>query len=129
MDGLGDRPGPGRRPRLTEAERGRIVALVGTPPPGRLVRGSDGTLAPAAEGGPVHWTLDTRTAAAGAEGIVVGRSQVRRILLAEGVRWRRTRSWTTSRDPQFAPQEPASSAWTPARRRTRRWSAPTSSAR
>ncbi|KWW98457.1 putative transposase [Carbonactinospora thermoautotrophica] len=129
VDGLGDRPGPGRRPRLTEAERSRIVALVGTPPPGRLVRGPDGTLAPAAEGSSAHWTLDTLTAAANAEGIVVGRSQVRRILLAEGVRWRRTRSWTTSRDPQFAPKEPASSASTPTRRKAPRWSAPTSSAR
>ncbi|MGW7674455.1 transposase [Streptomyces sp. NPDC054775] len=31
----------------------------------------------------------------------VDRSQVRRILLAEGVRWRRTRSWTRSRDADF----------------------------
>jgi hypothetical protein len=34
----------------------------------------------------------------------VGRSQVRRILLAEKVRWRRTRSWATSTDPEFAPK-------------------------
>jgi transposase len=47
----------------------------------------------------VHWTLDTLTEAAQAEGIRVGRSQVRRILLAERVRWRRTRSWATSSDP------------------------------
>ena len=44
LDGLGDRPGSGRRPRLTEAERSRIVALVATPPPGRLVRQADGSL-------------------------------------------------------------------------------------
>jgi hypothetical protein len=35
----------------------------------------------------------------------VGRSQVRRILLAERVRWRRTRSWATSTDPDFAPKD------------------------
>ncbi|GAA2522548.1 hypothetical protein GCM10010276_86960 [Streptomyces longisporus] len=34
-------------------------------------------------------------------GIEVGRSQVRRILLAEGVRWRRSRSWTRSKDADF----------------------------
>src|ERR1700759_3147484 len=30
LDGFGDRPGPGRRPRLTEAERSAIVGLVAT---------------------------------------------------------------------------------------------------
>ncbi|MEU9181728.1 hypothetical protein AB0C90_33725 [Streptomyces sp. NPDC048550] len=34
-------------------------------------------------------------------GIGVGRFQVRRILLAEGVRWRRTRSWVRSKDRDF----------------------------
>ena len=53
-----------------------------------------------------------------AEGIAVGRSQVRRILLAERVRWRRTRSWATSTDPDFAPKGRRSSPATPARRRT-----------
>ncbi|WP_218002642.1 helix-turn-helix domain-containing protein [Nocardia brevicatena] len=38
LDGLGDRRGAGRRPRLTETERSRIVALVATTPPGRLTR-------------------------------------------------------------------------------------------
>ena len=39
IDGLGDRPGSGRRPRLTEAERSRIIALVKATPPGRPVTG------------------------------------------------------------------------------------------
>ncbi|MGW4771308.1 helix-turn-helix domain-containing protein [Nocardia sp. NPDC004278] len=30
LDGLGDRRGAGRKPRLTETERSRIVALVAT---------------------------------------------------------------------------------------------------
>jgi hypothetical protein len=34
----------------------------------------------------------------------VGRSQVRRILLSERLRWRRTRSWATSTDPDVAPK-------------------------
>src|SRR5215216_3569646 len=41
LDGLGDRPGPGRKPRLTEAERSAVVALVAADPPGRLVRRRD----------------------------------------------------------------------------------------
>ena len=52
-----------------------------------------------------------------AEGIQVGRSQVRRILISERVRWRRTRSWATSTDPDFAPKERRSSPSTPARPR------------
>src|SRR5215204_1948060 len=37
IDGLGDRPGAGRKPRLTEAERSQVIALVATDPPGKLV--------------------------------------------------------------------------------------------
>ncbi|MEU1820233.1 hypothetical protein ABZ543_34400 [Streptomyces roseifaciens] len=39
----------------------------------------------------VEWTLGTLTEAARRQGIDIQRSQVRRILLAEGVRRRRTR--------------------------------------
>jgi hypothetical protein len=40
IDGLGDLPGAGRKPRITEAQRSWIIALVATDPPGRLVRGA-----------------------------------------------------------------------------------------
>ena len=46
-------------------------------------------------------------------GIQVARSQVRRIFRKEGVRWRHTRLWASSKDPDFVPKEPASSASTP----------------
>lgn len=116
IDGLGDRPGPGRRPRLSEAERSRIIALVKTTPPGRPVIDpwAEG-LAAAEEDQAAVWTLDTLTGAARAAGIDVHRSQIRRILLAEGVRWRRPRSWTTSKDPEFAAKERRS--WTSTRTR------------
>jgi transposase len=117
VDGLGDRPGPGRPRRLTETDRGRIIALARSTPPGRLVQGGEGLLPPAQPEAPAHWTLDALAEAAQAEGIRVGRSQIRRILLAEGTRWRRTRSWTTSTDPEFAPKERRSSPSTPPRRR------------
>src|SRR3954452_21056438 len=36
--GLGDRPGAGRRPRIGQAQRSQLIALVASPPPGRGVR-------------------------------------------------------------------------------------------
>ena len=119
IDGLGDRPGPGRRPRITQAERSAIIALVKTTPPGKA-DWAGGELAAADPGQPAVWTLNTLTDAARAAGIDVHRSQVRRILRAEGVRWRRPRTWTSSRDPEFAAKEPRSSGSTPRRRRTPR---------
>lgn len=120
LDGLGDRPGSGRKPRLTEDERSRIIALVATDPPGKLVRQADGTLAAADEAEPAHWSLDALATAAQASGIVVKRSQVRRILVAEGVRWRQVRSWTTSPDPECAPKGRGSSGSTRLHRPARR---------
>lgn len=104
LDGLGDRPGSGRKPRITETERSLIISLVGTDPAGRLVRGGGGELEAIDEEREAHWTLDALAAAARERGITVGRSQVRRILKAEGVRWRNARSWTQSEDPEFAPK-------------------------
>jgi len=127
LNGLGDRAGAGRKPRLTEAERSRLIALVAEPAPGRLVRQADGALAAADETQAAHWTLDALAAAAQARGIRVARSQVRRILRAERVRWRQPRAWATSTDPEFAPKGRRSSRSTRRRRRTRRSSVSTSS--
>lgn len=114
LAGLGDRPGVGRKPRITEAERGQVIALARSTPPGKPVRDVTGDLVAADEDAPAEWTLDTLTAAARAQGIDIHRSQVRRILVTEHVRRRHTRSWTTSTDPAFAPKRPRSSAFTPA---------------
>jgi len=120
LDGLGDRPGAGRKRRITEAQRSAIIAMARSEPPGRLDRDGAGELSAADERGPAQWTLDTLSQVARDAGIQVGRSQVRRILLAEKVRWRRTRSWVTSTDPEFAPKGPASWSSTPARPRVPR---------
>ncbi|WP_307530419.1 helix-turn-helix domain-containing protein [Streptomyces umbrinus] len=112
--------GQGRKRRITEEERSRIIALVKTVPPGRLRWEPVGELWAFDESGPPEWTPDSLAAAARAEGIEVGRSQVRRILLAEGVRWCRTRSWTRSKDPDFVPKGQGSSASTLTRPTTRR---------
>lgn len=55
LDGLGDRPGSGRKPRLTEAERSQIIALVRMAPPGKLVRQGE-TLVAQDEQAESHWT-------------------------------------------------------------------------
>ncbi len=119
-DGLGDRPGAGRKPRISQAQRSQLIALVASPPPGRPLRDDTGELVAADATGPGVWTLDALTAAARAAGIDIARSQVRRILLADGVRWRRPRSWASSADPEFVPKEPGSWSATRTRRRTPR---------
>jgi hypothetical protein len=123
---LGDRPGRGRKRRLTEAERSRLIALVATDPPGKLVRQPSGELAAADEDEPAQGSLDALAAAAQAAGIAVKRRPGRRIVVTEGVCWRRVRSWATSADPECAPQGRGSSGSTPARRPARRSSTWTS---
>ena len=87
IDNLGDLSRSGRPRRLGELERGQIIALARSDPSGRLRRQPDGTLGldrPEQAYQPAQWTLDALAAAGRAEGIHVGRSQVRRILQAEG---------------------------------------------
>src|SRR4051794_22675651 len=120
LDGLGDRPGAGRKPRISQAQRSQLIALVANPPPGRGVRDDTGELTATDATGPAVWTLDALTTAAPAAGIDIARSQVRRILLAEGVRWRRPRSEAASADPEFVPQERGSWTTTRTPRRTPR---------
>lgn len=129
LDGLADRPIPGRPRRLTETDRSRLLDLARSTPPGRPEHSADGALATTHPHGPPTWTLNSLTETARAHGIDIRRSQVRTILLAEGVRWRRTRSWIHSRDPDFVGKERGSSSSTPTRRRTPRSSVPTSLAR
>ncbi len=120
LDGLGDRSGAGRKRRITEAQRPAIIAMARSVPSGRLARDAAGELSADGEDGPAQWTLDTLARAARDAGITAGRSQVRRILLAEKVRWRRTRSWAASTDPEFAPKGPRSWSSVPPRRRAPR---------
>src|SRR5437867_4909136 len=77
IDGLADLPRPGVPRRISEHQRGRIIALARSAPPGRLHQGGEGLLPPAQPEAPAHWTLDALAQAAQAEGIQVGRSQVR----------------------------------------------------
>ena len=127
VDGLGDRPGAGRKPRLTEHERGTIIALARSTPPGRAERMGDELRAREPEKD-AQWSLDALTRAAHDKGIQVERSQIRRILLKEGIRWRHPRSWVESTDPDFVPKGRGSSLSTRSPRRERRSSVSMSSA-
>jgi transposase len=122
LEGLEDLGGQGRKRRITEAERSRIIALVKQVPPGRLEVQPGGDLRAADEGGPAEWTLDSLdsldslAARARQLGIEVGRSQVRRILTAEvadrlpGARVLAT----TLRDvPSAGVNDWSSAAWSP----------------
>jgi transposase len=125
VDGLGMRAGSGRKPSLSQQERSRILALAKQAPPGHLETQADGTMVARDEEGSAQWTLNALAQAAQEAGIPVKRSQIRRIYLREGVRWRRTHSWGDSSDPEFVPKGPRSSPTTPSRPRGRRPSAPT----
>ena len=54
--GLGMRAGSGRKPRLTEQERSRILALAKQEPPGHLSTQADGTMVARDEEGSAQWT-------------------------------------------------------------------------
>ena len=56
--GLGMRPGSGRKARLMEQERSRILALVKQAPPGHLEMQADGTMVARDEEGSAQWTLN-----------------------------------------------------------------------
>jgi transposase len=129
IDGLGDRPKPGRPRRLTAKDDSKLIALVRQPPPGRLVTQRDGTMVARDEQGSAQWSLDALAQAAKEAGIPVKRSQIRRILLKEKVRWRQTHSWGTPREKDFVPKGQRSSPTTPSHPKGRRPSAPTNSAR
>jgi transposase len=104
IEGLGDRPKSGRPRRLMTADDSRLLALVRQAPTGKLERLSDGSLDVRDEQGSAQWSLNALVQAAKEAGIQVKRSQIRRICLREGVRWRRTHSWGTSTDKDFAPK-------------------------
>ena len=122
LDGLGMRPGAGRKPRLTQLERSTILAWVKRPPPGTPTDDLTGELAAPHPPAEPEWTLAALTAAAQQRGSQVARRQVRRLFRRAGVRWRRTRRWARSTDPDCVPRVPKgrTSSRAPRRHRPRR---------
>jgi transposase len=119
LEGLGDCPKPGRPRRLTTQDDSKLIALARQAPPGQLVARE--------EEGEAQWSLNALARAAQEVGIPVKRSQVRRILLRERVRWRNTHSWSEPRDKDFVPKERRSSSITLSPPKDRRPSVPTNS--
>jgi transposase len=76
IDGLGDLLRPGLPRRITEIQRGRIIQLARSTPPGRLVQDDEGLRAPVRPKAPATWTLDTLAEAPKlrASGLVAARS-------------------------------------------------------
>lgn len=104
IEGLGDHPRTGRPRRLTAEDDSRILVLARSAPPGKVERLRSGELDVRDEQAAAHWSLDALTEEAQKTGIQIERSQVRRICLREGVRWRRTHSWGESDDKDFVPK-------------------------
>ena len=114
LEGLDDAPRAGRPPTYTEENRGRVVAKARGLPP----KPADGEAAPTC-----HWTLGRLAAELNREGLPIRRSQVRRLLKAERIRWQKPGTWLESGDPAFAEKRGPSSASTPSRRPAARSSA------
>jgi len=124
FEGLGDRPRPGRKPRLTAIERRHILALASRPALGHVERKLDGTLEAQDGHAPVQWSLDALTEAAQAAGIQVQRSQIRRILQREGIHWRHMQHVGTNSDPHIASKGQQSFRSTPGHPQVRPLSIP-----
>lgn len=106
LAGLEDAPRAGRPRTYIEDAQSRVVAKA---------RG----LPPKPEGQEVpptcHWTLDRLQEELNKDGLPIKRSQIRRLLKAEHVKWQRPRTWLESTDPDFAEKRGASSDATPTR--------------
>lgn len=108
LKALEDQPRSGRKPSLTEQQRGRLAVLAKSPPQADR---------PEAQGA-CHWTLDCLLEAAHQEGILVSRTRLWEILQQEGVRWwQRERTWLASADPAYPEKRGPSSVSTLPHRR------------
>ncbi len=104
LEGLEDGPRRGRRPTYSEEERSRVIAKARSLPPK-----PEGTEVPPT----CHWTLDGLQVELNKEGLPIKRSQIRRILKAERIKWQKPRTWLESDDPEFAEKRGPSSRSTP----------------
>jgi transposase len=126
IEGLGDRPKAGRPRRLTVEDDSQLIALVRQAPPGREVPQRDGTMVARDEEGEAQWSVNALAQAAKEAGIRVKRSQIRTILLREGVRLPTDTQLGHPSRQRLCPQSERRSSATPASHlKGRRPSAPT----
>jgi transposase len=107
LDGLDDAPRSGRPRTYPEDAYSRVIAKARGLPP----KPADGEVPPTG-----HWTLDRLHAELAKEGLPIQRSQLRRLLKAEHLKWQKPRTWLESTDPDFAEKRGASSGSTPIHR-------------
>ncbi len=93
LEGLDDASRSGRPRTYPEDAYSRVIAKARALPP-----------KPAEEEAPAtcHWTLDRLQAELAKEGLPIKRSQMRRLLKAEHIKWQKPRTWLESSDPDFA---------------------------
>lgn len=108
LDGLDDAARSGRRRIYDEDTYSRVLAKARSLPPKPV----DGEVPPTC-----HWTLDRLEAELAKEGLSIKRSQVRRVLKAEHLKWQKPRTWLESDDPAFAEKRGSSSSSIPSRLR------------
>jgi transposase len=106
--GLDDAPRSGRPPTYTEGEQSRVIAKARSQPP---------TPAGAEVAPTCHWTLDRLQEELAKDGVPIKRSQIRRVLRAEHIKWQQPRTWLQSDDPDFAEKRGPSSGSTAIPRR------------
>jgi transposase len=102
MAGLDDAPRSGRPRTYTEDVYSRVVAKARGLPP--KPEDGEGEVPPTC-----HWTLDRLQAELAKDGLPIKRSQIRRILKAEHLKWQKPRTWLESTDPDFAEKRGSSS--------------------
>jgi transposase len=93
MVGLDDAPRCGRPRTYTEDVYSQVVAKARGLPP----KPADEEVSPTC-----HWTLDRLQTALAQDGLTIKRSQIRRLLKAEHIKWQKPRTWLESPDPDFA---------------------------
>ena len=111
LPGLDDAPRSGRPPTYRPDVTNQVIAKARSLPP----KPEDGGVPPTC-----HWTLDRLRAELAKDGIPIKRSQIRRLLKAEHIKWQKPRTWLESTDPDFAEKRGPSSSSTPIRHRAAR---------
>ena len=106
LAGLDDAPRSGRPRTYVADEQSRVIAKARSLPP----KPEGGDVPPTC-----HWTLDRLQEELHKDGVPIKRSQIRRLLKAEHVKWQRPRTWLESDAPAFAEKRGASSGSTPTR--------------
>lgn len=106
LPGLEDAPRSGCPRTYTEEQRSQVIAKARGLPP--KPEGSE--LPPTC-----HWTLDLLQVELDKDGLPIKRSQIRRILKDEHIKWQKDRTWLESDDPEFAQKRGTSLSFIPSR--------------